>query len=113
MPILQYYCDIHCSSFILDSNCLRESAQVKMATKLAQKLLSECLRNTLRELKFPNFFGAACPQTPLGVLWAYAHSITFVTVRIQRSEPPTFTMGSLPLHGYMYMCTCGYVCKLP
>ena len=38
--------------------------------------------------KFPKFSGGACPQTPLGGLWAYAHSIIVITVHDQRSEPP-------------------------
>ena len=44
--------------------------------------------NALRESKFPKFSGGACPQTPLGGLWAYAHSIIVITVHDQRSEPP-------------------------
>ena len=32
------------------------------------KWLSECLRNVLRESKFPKLSGGACPQTPLGGL---------------------------------------------
>ena len=69
------------------SGCLQKSPQIKIATKSVQKLLPECIRNTLRESKFPKFSGGACLQTPLGGLWAYAHSLTIVTVHSQKSEP--------------------------
>ena len=58
------------------SGCLQKIARVKITTKSVQKLLPECIRNALRESKFPKFSGGACPQTPVGVLWAYAHSLT-------------------------------------
>ena len=67
-----------------NSKYLYVSAQ---ATKSAPKWLSECLRNALN---FQNFYGGACPQTPLGGLWAYAHSIIVVTVHIHRSESSHF-----------------------
>ena len=81
------------SSVIILDVC--DSAQVKIATKSAKKLLPECIRNALRESKFPKFSGGACPQTPLGGLWAYAHSLTVVTVK--GLSPPTFVTCSPPL----------------
>ena len=61
-----------------------------------QKLLPEFIRNTLRELKFPKFSGEACPQTPLGGLWVYAHSLIVVTVQGQ-IRSPTFVTCSPPM----------------
>ena len=82
------------SSVIIVDVC--KSARVKITTKSVPKLLSECIRNTLRELKFPKFSGGACPQTPLGGLC----SLTVVIVHSQRSEPPTFATCSPPLCVY-------------
>ena len=67
---------------------VRECSSEKCYWISPPKMLPECLRNALRESKFPKFSGVACPQTLLGGLWAYAHSITIVTVYNQRSEPP-------------------------
>ena len=72
------------------SGCLQKVARVKISTKSVQKLLPECIRNALRESKFPKFSGGACPQTPLGGLWAYAHNLTACCHSTQRSEPPHF-----------------------
>ena len=49
-------------------------------TKEASKLLSEGLRNTLLELKIPNFPGGACPQSPLDDYWLFC----------LKPEPPHF-----------------------
>ena len=80
MPILQY-CDIYLSYVC-------ESAQVKLLLEIPKK----CCQNTSETLSgsrnFQKFSGGACPQTPLGGLWAYAHSITIVTVHNQMSDPP-------------------------
>ena len=90
MPILQH-CDI-----VLSYVCERV-LKWKVLLDQPPKMLPECLRNAPRESKFPKFSGGACPQTPLGRLWAYAHSIIIVTVHNQRSEPPTFTICFPPL----------------
>ena len=83
------------SSVIILDVC--DSAQVKIATKSAKKLLPECIRNALRESKFPKF------SDPLGGLWAYAHSLTVVTVK--GLSPPTFVTCSPPL--FRPMCKGG------
>ena len=121
-PILSYAHTIKLQQH--SSGCLQKSPQVKIATKSVQKLLPECIRNTLRESKFPKFSGGAYPQTPLGGLWANAHSLTIVTVHSQKSEPPPplwlpvlrpwtvlwpintcrgiSAFGTLPPQGYMF-----------
>ena len=88
----------HSSVIILD---VCKSAWVKIATKSIPKLLPEWIRNA-RELKFPKFFGGACPQTPLGGLWAYAHSLTVVTVHSQRSELPPSPTPPHPHFCYLF-----------
>ena len=81
---------ITCPCYKITATQFRMFGSSKIATKSVQKLLPEYIRNTLRESKFPKFSGGACPQTPLGRLWLYAHSLTVVIVHSQRSEPPHF-----------------------
>ena len=70
-----------------------------LLAKSVQKLLPECIGNALRESKFPKFSGGACPQTPLGWLWVYAHSLTVVTVK--GLSPPLCYLFSALVHGIL------------
>ena len=62
------------------------------------RIASETLSGSL------NFQNLMLPQTPLGGLWAYAHSIIVVTINNQRSEPPP------PPHTLLLpvLCPCMY-----
>ena len=76
--------------------------------KEASKLLSEGLRNTLRELKIPNFPGGACPQTPLDDFWLLC--LKFEPPHFCRSPPLIQRCGNRRVWTQDYTCTHAWYC---
>ena len=83
-PLLSHAHTINYSNIVLHG-CLQKSARIKIATKSVQKLLPKCIRNTLRESKFPKFSGGSMPP-----------------------DPPRWAMGIIcPQHNFFHSTTSG------
>ena len=72
------------------SGCLQKSARVKIATESAKKTATRMHQKHSQRIKISKIFWGSMPPDPLGGLWAYAHSLTVITVHSRKSEPPHF-----------------------